>query len=108
MSHNSKDVDLMRNILTYIKDMVQHEPHLDSVTVLSRCKHEDGLRFGDLEKKIDRGKLVSYIDDLLSHHSDKTREELVTYTPSDKSSNMTHDSDNTIAEYYSHAEPHSS
>jgi hypothetical protein len=103
MSHAPRDVELMGNILTYIKDMVQHEPHLDSATILSRCKHEDGLRFSDLEKKIDRSKLVSYVNDLLGKGD--LDESLTKYVPSDSGEDLTSDSDDAIAEYYNHAEP---
>jgi len=105
MTHPPRDVELMSNILKYIKDMIQHEPHLDSATILSRCKDEDGLRFVDLEKKIDREKLVSYIKDLLKSQDNDSNNSLVSYTPSDDKENSSVDSDNSIADYYGHAEP---
>ena len=99
MKHPERDVEIMGNILNYIKDMVKHEPHLDSATIISRCKDEEGLRFGDIEKRIDKGKLVSYINDLADSKVDG---ELAKYVPSDQ---LDVSSEDDIAEYYNHAEP---
>jgi len=104
MAHPHRDVELMRNILTYIKDMVQHEPHLDASTVISRCKQEDGLRYNDLESKIDKGKLIGYVKDLLGAHDDSFSS-LVSYIPSDSSKHQERDAEDSVAEYYNHAEP---
>ena len=99
MKHPERDVQIMGNILNYIKDMVKHVSYLDPVTILTRCKEEEGLRFNDIQNKIDREKLISYIKDLSGNTSD---EPLAKYTPD----NSTHERvDDDIAEYYNHAEP---
>lgn len=95
--HSKRDVDTMRNILRYIKDMVSHEPDVSSSVVLHRCKEEDGLGFKELSNKINRDKLISYIDSLLL--SNKNSSNSVVYTPlSDELS-----SGDDVAEYYNHA-----
>lgn len=104
MTHPHEDVELMGNILKYIKDMVQHESHLDSATILHRCKNEEGLRYGDLEQKIDRAKLVSYINDLLGSDAGP-KDQLATYVPQDLNHVADFESGDAQAEYYNHAEP---
>lgn len=101
--HSEHDIQLMNNILKYIRDMIQHEPHLDSTVILARCQDEEGLRFNDLKKKIDFGKLTSYINDLLGINKDSNIES-VSYTPSKALTEF--EADDRIAEYYNHAEPH--
>lgn len=98
--HQERDVQIMGNILNYIKDMVEHEPHLDSTTIISRCKNEEGLRFNDIESRIDRAKLISYIKDLLGKQED---DGLASYVP--QHSESRNESEDQIAEYYNHAEP---
>lgn len=101
MDHSDKDIELMDNILTYIKDMIRHEPHLNSTIIIFRCKSEDGLRYRELESKIDKGKLVNYIKDLLKAQSSSHDSELAKYVPSDLNIESENDS---VAEYYNHAE----
>ena len=103
--HSERDIIVMGNILKYIQDMIKHEPHLDSAVIISRCRNEEGLRFNDLEKKIDHGKLIKYINDLLGVH-DPSKLENISYTPSQ--SITEYDADDRIAEYYNHAEPYRS
>lgn len=103
--HSERDISIMNNILKYIQDMIKHEPHLDSAVVISRCKDEEGLRFNDLEKKIDHAKLISYVNDLLGVN-DNSQLEAVSYTPSEALTEF--DADDRIAEYYNHAEPNRS
>jgi len=105
MKHSERDVKLMDNILKYISDTVEHEPHLDSATIISRCRNEDGLRFNDL--RIDIGKLKDWIDKkILSNSSNNfSRDQLeeVSYIPPEPSTDG--DADDKVAEYYTHAEP---
>lgn len=103
--HSERDISIMNNILKYIRDMVKHEPHLDSAVIISKCKNEEGLRFNDLESKIDHTKLIKYINDLLGINNPANLEQ-VSYTPSEAITE--YDADDRIAEYYNHAEPYRS
>ncbi len=96
--HDSADVEAMRQILLYIKSLVQHEPHLDHASVISRCRDEDGLHFRDLP--IDLKKLQGFIDTLLSREASDIS---VQYIPPDPI--QSGDSDDNRADYYQHAEP---
>lgn len=103
--HSERDIMIMGNILKYIQDMIKHEPHLDSAVILSRCQNEEGLRFNDLEKKIDHTKLRKYINDLLGVNNDSQLES-VSYTPNKPLTE--YEADDRVAEYYNHAEPNRS
>jgi len=103
-AHSDRDVKIMNNILKYIKDMVGHEPGLDIITVISRCKREDGLLFNEMEKKIDRDKLISYIKDLTDS---KTEVELISYKPESIDTSLEDKYKDSVADYYNHAEPES-
>lgn len=97
--HSKDDVECMKNILSYIKSLVSHERHLSSIAVLERCKQEDGLKFNELP--IDIGKLKDHIDKLLKQYDVKS--EKVTYHP--PVSMHPSEAEDTVAEYYHHAEP---
>ena len=92
----------MSNILKYIEDMISHESNIDSATVIFRCKNEENLGYCNLEGKIDRNKLVSYINDLIGKSQDNTQ--YITYQPLDGTSLE----ENKVAEYYNHAEARTS
>lgn len=102
--HPEKDVKRMRNILSYISDMVKSESHLSSAAILSRCRDAEGLGFNSL--RIDEAKLKKYVEDLLSEHGDDSEDNL-RYEKREVepvSSNSGLDQ----ADYYSHARPDSS
>jgi hypothetical protein len=99
--HDARDVQLMGNILNYVKDMIKHEPHLDRATVVSRCRDEEGLGFGNL--RINQAKFESYIDDCLSESDDKEKSELISYIPSEPLGEA--DAQDWEAEYYRHSKP---
>lgn len=101
-AHSDKDVNTMKNILEYIRDMIKHEPHLNAAIILARCKAEEGLCFDQLSKKIDQGKLVNYINNLLDQNSSDDKEK-VRYTPAVVENDF--NAEDTEAEYYNHAEP---
>lgn len=103
---DKKDVAIMDNILKYIKAMILDQPHLDPMTVLSRCREEEGLMYNNIHKKIDHEKLMNYINELISSSDHKDHNHVVYYIPYDP--NSVADSKVDIAEYYNHAEPHRS
>jgi hypothetical protein len=99
-THSENDIKRMENILKYIKDVVQHEPHLDVAEILNRCRSIDELGFSYL--KIDIFKLSKYIEDLLKKNA-PNKSNNVEYIPQD-----TQDLDTRIdyeADYYSHSKP---
>lgn len=97
--HPEANIEKMNNILDYISDMVDHEDHLDSAVVISRCRDEENLGFNDLS--IDIGKLVSHIDKLLGSKKDADIE-VVKYVPNEPISSD--EAEDSAADYYSHAE----
>lgn len=102
--HPEDSIRKMNNILKYINDMIAHESHVvDSASVISRCRDEENLGFGDLG--IDLGKLVEHIDKLIGSNRDSDVDDVV-YTPNEPipSGEV---ADN-VADYYNHAEPQSS
>lgn len=99
VQHSKENVAQMKNVLKYIKDVSNHEPHLSSIIILERCKKEDGLKFNDLP--VDIEKLKKYIDTLLEKHDHK--EEDVKYQP--KNNSEPESAEDQVAEYYRHAEP---
>jgi hypothetical protein len=101
-SKSKKDIKIMDGILSYIEDMIKHEPHLDPITVLDRCRSEEGLKYNSIRKKINHDKLMSFINDLLSSNV-HSHEFTITYVPSDSSIDVTQS--DSVAEYYNHAEP---
>lgn len=101
-SHTEREISIMKNILDYIRDMIKSEPYLNAAIIISRCKSEEALHFDHLQKKIDHGKLINYINDLLNKE-DPIREEKVQYTPSIIEDQF--DAHDISAEYYNHAEP---
>ncbi len=103
---NKEDIAIMQNILNYITSMIQDQPHLDPMTVLSRCKEVDGLKYNNISNKIDQGKLMSFVEKLISSAGHDDHNHLIYYVPMD--SNSLTDSKIDIAEYYNHAEPHRS
>lgn len=99
--HPQKDVDQMQVILSYIRDMAKSEPHLDPATVISRCREEDGLRFGDL--RINMTKLKDFIGEQLEkHHGEGDSEAVVVYVPQEPISSG--EAEDNIAEYYRSSE----
>lgn len=98
--HSKEDIDAMSNILGYISDMANSEPHLDSATIVSRCKEEDGLRFGDL--RINMSKLKDYIAEKLKELSESEDEGMVVYVKQEPINSTEADDD--IAEYYRSSE----
>lgn len=103
-SHSESEIKTMSNILKYISDMINSEPHLDAAIVLYRCKHEEGLGYRNLENKIDRGKLIKFINDKLIEKNPAGQGELVSYSPLKIDDEI--NSADRIADYYSHSEPY--
>lgn len=99
-----KQIKIMEGILQYIRDMISHEPHLDPMTVLYRCKSEDGLKYNSIQKIINQEKLIKYIEDLLPDHHDHSY--MMSYVPLDPHHDLSFS--DSVAEYYNHAEPHRS
>jgi hypothetical protein len=99
--HPEEDVRLMGNILSYVKDMVKHEPYLDRATIISKCRDEEELGFGRLS--INQDKFKSFVDDLLSSNKSKNSSELVSYIPNEPFSES--DANDWEAEYYKHSKP---
>jgi hypothetical protein len=91
------DVEKMKNILLYIKDMASHESHLAPTSIIQKCREEDGLGFEDL--KIDMEKLKDFIQSELSKHQNETKEE-VRYIPSEPE--MGDNFEDSEADYYRH------
>ncbi len=100
--HDSKDISTMQNILDFIQQVVVSEPHLDVSNVIMKCKMEDALGYNKLEEKIDRKKLINYIQDLIKKHEVQSTES-IRYIPSSSFQNL--DFENNVAEYYKHSEP---
>lgn len=101
-----KDVAIMDNILKYIKDMINDKPHLDPLTILSRCREDEALKYNNISKKIDNDKLMKFIEKLISSKEHAGHDHMVYYVPMDQ--NSLADSHIDIAEYYNHAEPRKS
>jgi len=95
--HSESDIKAMSQILSYIKDLSDHEPHLDVPTVLDRCRKEPGLRFVDLP--INLKKLQEWIGTLVSDDEEYD----VKYVPPEPIASG--DAEDNRAEYYQHAEP---
>jgi hypothetical protein len=94
--HDKSDVQKVKNVLTYIRQVVKAEPHLDVLAIISRCRAEDGLAFEDL--KLDFGKLKEFISSLLDN---KEVIQKVDYHKYESDVNATED----VAEYYLHSDP---
>lgn len=100
-SKTKKNIKIMQNILSYIEQMIHHEPHLDPLSILNKCRSVEGLKFNNIQDIIDHDKLNAYIKDLLSNQGSYD-EALITYIPMDHEDLIHSD---TVAEYYNHAEP---
>lgn len=97
--HKEEDLRAMSNILSYIRDLCEHEHEkLTPVMVISRCREEPGLRFDDLPINIEE--LKGYISEVLDKYS--TDEEEVKYIARDDE--QTQDQ-NQEPEYRMHASP---
>jgi hypothetical protein len=92
------DVEAMRQVLVYIRDLIKHESHLDPASVINRCREEDGLHFRDLPINLD--KLSKFIESELSKSEEGSD---IRYIPPEPVE--TGDSEDTKADYYQHAEP---
>lgn len=101
-----KDIEIMDSILKYIKDMVNDKPHLDPLTILSKCREDEALKYNNISKKIDHEKLMKYIEKIISSKEHSGHDHMVYYIPTDQ--NSLADSHIDIAEYYNHAEPRKS
>lgn len=98
--HPKEDVDRMSNILKYIEDMAKSEPHLDTLTVISRCKDEENLKFSDL--RINMSKLKDYIAEQLEASRGGDEQVAVVYVPQEPLSEG--DVVDDIADYYRRSE----
>jgi hypothetical protein len=63
VAKDMSDVDKMKRIMNYVKDMIQQEPYLDYLTVLKRCESEENLDFKSL--RIDMDKFKEFIKSFL-------------------------------------------
>jgi hypothetical protein len=99
-----EQVMIMDGIIKYIKEMVSHEPHLPTIVVLDRCRSQEGLRYQSIEKNIDHDMLKSFIETLFSQRA-STKYEPINYVPNDSTAHNFSYNDS-VAEYYNHAEPH--
>ncbi len=98
--HPEDDVSKMANILSYIQDMVKSEPHLDTLTVVSRCKDEENLKFDDL--RINMSKLKEYIEENLQSVHSSDEPEVIVYMPQEPLSQG--DIVDDVADYYRRTE----
>lgn len=97
-SSRESEVAIMKNILDYIKDMIRHQPEVSAYVVISRCKEEEGLGYSAIEHKINKDKLIKYIEKLTK----SPKQEKINYISLDD--NRTERAD-LIADYYSHSMP---
>ncbi len=105
IAHDKKDIERMTNVLSYIKQIVDSEPYLDYVSIVQKCKDEEGLKFSELQ--IDMAKLKSFIDKKIKEKDNKETVNTVSYKPRDMSNSL-RDGDNQddkMADYYRHATP---
>lgn len=101
-SKSKKNIKIMENILNYIRQMIHHEPHLDPLTILNRCRSADELKFNNIQHIIDHEKLNSYINELISDMGVSDDVSAVVYVPINNDDLIHSD---VVAEYYNHAEP---
>ena len=94
--HSKENIEAMRQILDYICGIIEHESHLDSLSVINRCREEEGLDFRELPINLE--KLTEWIETKLSDDQYDVK-----YVPPEPIPSG--DAEDNRAEYYQHAEP---
>lgn len=100
---SDEDIKIMQGILNYIEDMITHEPHLNPISVMEKCKKDDRLKYDHIHDVIDHDKLSEYINSLFSGKPSVTGEIQAVYVPTDSGDLV--DPMDDIAAYYQHAVP---
>jgi len=89
----------VKNILNYIKSMMENEKHLLYPEVMDRCRQNQDLRLDSTGIRED--KLIDFIENIRK----KTAPEAVSVVYNSPNSNETFDFSGDIADYYKHSTP---
>lgn len=93
-----KDLEVMKNILGYIRQMIAQDSGLDVSTVIARCKENDSLGFSKI--RIDVEKLKSFIQGELDKKNVRKAPDS-RYIPIDSNPKLT----DQTADYFAHSRP---